>query len=256
MNKRSLVVQGLTIHYGQTPVLWDITVEVPAGKLVAILGPNGAGKTSFMKAILGMIPSVSGTVSMLGSSMRNMRGHVAYVPQRATVDWDFPITVFDLVMMGRYQKMGAFRFTRKEDRLATERSIEQVGLQAFKDRQISELSGGQQQRAFLARALVQDAAISFLDEPLAGVDITSEKIIMTILKEMRDAGKTVFMIHHDLNTVSAYFDWALFLNLRLVAAGPVNKVFTSKNIQDAFGKNYHLVAETAKLQQDKMAGLT
>jgi len=255
MKKMALAVHGLTVHYGQTPVLWDVNVDVPAGKLVAILGPNGAGKSSFVKTILGLIAPVTGTIHLFGKPKHKVVGRVSYVPQRATIDWDFPITVRDLVSMGRYPKLGSFRFMKKEDRLAAEKCMQMVGLEAFADRQISELSGGQQQRAFLARAILQDADISFLDEPLSGVDIASEKIIMNILKLMRDAGKTIFMVHHDLNTVETYFDWVIFLNLHLVAAGPMADVFTAKNIREAYGKNFHLIEETAKLQQDKISGL-
>ena len=252
--KDALCVSGLTVHYGQTPVLWDINVDVPSGKLVAILGPNGAGKSSFIKAILGMVTPVAGSIHLFGRSRDKVHGLISYVPQRASVDWDFPITVRDLVLMGRYAKMGPFRFTSRDDRKACDACLDMVGLLPLADRQISQLSGGQQQRAFLARALLQDADISFLDEPLAGVDIASEKIIIDILKMMRERGKTIFMVHHDLHTVEAYFDWVILLNVRLIAQGPVEAVFTPKNISDTYGRNYLLVEETAKLQQGKMSG--
>ncbi len=255
MIKTALSVSGLTVHYDKTPVLWDVNVDVPTGSLVAILGPNGAGKSSFIKAVLGLVVPVTGSIHIMGKPKRRKTAHIAYIPQREAIDWDFPITVRDLVLMGRYPKLGLFRWAKKADILAAQEAIQMVGLEAFEQRQISELSGGQQQRAFLARALLQDADISFLDEPLSGVDMASEKIIMNILQMMRDKGKTIFMVHHDLNTVEEYFDWVMFLNIRLVAAGPVKQVFTPSVLREAYGKNFVLFDETAKLQQNKTSGM-
>lgn len=252
---QAIEVKGLTVHYDKVCVLWDINLTVPKGKLVGILGPNGAGKSTFIKAVLGIAEPVSGTVQLLGKPLSQVYGKIAYIPQKEAIDWDFPITMRDLVLMGRYPKRGLFQFITKEDQVAADKCIEMVGLEAFASRQISELSGGQQQRAFLARALLQDAEISFLDEPLSGVDHASEKIIMNILKEMKDRGKTIFIVHHDLNSVEEYFDWAVFINVHLIAAGPVHETFVKRTIYETYGKSFHLIDESLTLCSKKIKGI-
>lgn len=256
MNEPNAVkVANLTVHYRSSPVLWDINLDVPQGALVGILGPNGAGKSTFMKVLLGLIAPLSGSIKILGKKFCEVRKRCAYVPQREAIDWDFPITVRQLVLMGRYPHLGPFRWTKKSDLEAVDHVLETVGLQDLKDRQISQLSGGQQQRAFLARALLQDPDIYFLDEPLAGVDHASEELIMTQLKHATSQNKTVLMVHHDLHSVEKYFSYLILLHVHLVKAGPTKSVFTKHNIQQAYGKNFTLFDEAVKLSQSLSQGL-
>ncbi len=231
----AIEVEDLTVAYREKPVLWDIDLHVPGGVLQAIIGPNGAGKTTLLKAILGLIQPSAGRVLIYGKPYARQRHLVAYVPQRGSVDWDFPTSVLDVVMMGRYGALGWFRRPGKEDRRLASEALEKVGMADFRKRQISQLSGGQQQRVFLARALVQDARVYFMDEPFQGVDATTEKAIITLLKELRGEGKTVLVVHHDLQTVAEYFDWAFLLNVRRIASGPVSEVFTDQNLRLAYG---------------------
>lgn len=251
----ALQVHQLTVNFDKTPVLWDISLEIPSGKLVGIIGPNGAGKSTFIKTALGLIAPLSGKVSFFGQPLKDVRKQIAYVPQRGSVDWDFPITVRSLVLMGRYGRLGLFRRPRKADWAAADHYLESVGMESYGERQISQLSGGQQQRVFIARALLQEADIYFLDEPLAGVDKASEKAIIEIIKRLRDRGKTVFVVHHDLNTAEQFFDWAILLNMRLVACGPMNEVFTPQLLNTAFGKNTSLFDEALKISQKKTSGI-
>jgi manganese/zinc/iron transport system ATP- binding protein len=216
-------------------VLWDIDLNVPAGKLMAIMGPNGAGKTTLIKAILGLVPPAAGRVTIHGASYEQQRRLVGYVPQRGSVDWDFPTTVLDVVMMGRYGSLGWLRRPGRRERAAALAALEKVGMTAFRDRQISQLSGGQQQRVFLARALVQEARVYFMDEPFQGVDARTERAIVSLLKELRGQERTVIVVHHDLQTVSEYFDWVLLLNVRRIASGPVADVFTDENLRLTYG---------------------
>jgi manganese/zinc/iron transport system ATP- binding protein len=225
----------LTVAYRQRPVLWDIDLEVPAGKLMAIMGPNGAGKTTLIKAILGLVPTAAGRVQILGKPYARQRHLVGYVPQRGSVDWDFPTTVLDVVMMGRYGVLSWFRRPGRAERDLALQALEKVGMNEFAGRQISQLSGGQQQRVFLARALVQDAQIYFMDEPFQGVDARTERAIIDLLKELREKGRTVVVVHHDLQTVREYFDWIALLNVRRIASGPVDDTFTDENLRLAFG---------------------
>ncbi|MBU0743098.1 ABC transporter ATP-binding protein [bacterium] len=210
-------VTDLTVAYGELPVLWDIDMDVPAGKLMAIMGPNGAGKTTLIKAILGLVPPAAGRVEILGKLYAQQRHLVGYVPQRGSVDWDFPTTVLDVVMMGRYGALGWIRRPGKRERAQALSALEKVGMTEYKNRQISQLSGGQQQRVFLARALVQDARVYFMDEPFQGVDARTERAIVDLLKELRGQGRTVVVVHHDLQTVRDYFDWITLLNVRRIA---------------------------------------
>lgn len=231
----AIQVTDLTVAYKDNPVLWDVDLEVPQGILMAVVGPNGAGKTTLIKAILGLIEPAAGKVLIQDAPYKERRRLVGYVPQRGSVDWDFPTTVIDLVMMGRYGALGWFRRPGKKERQAALEALEKVGMSAFAERQISQLSGGQQQRVFLARALVQDASIYFMDEPFQGVDAVTERAIITLLQELRAAGKTVLVVHHDLQTVPEYFDWVMLINVRRVASGPVEEVFTEENLRLTYG---------------------
>ena len=239
-------VNDLTVAYGERPVLWDLDMEVPAGHLMAVMGPNGAGKTTLIKAILGLIPTAAGSVEIHGGDYRSQRHRVGYVPQRGSVDWDFPTTVLDLVMMGRYGALGWLRRPGRGEREAALAAIEKVGMSDFRHRQISQLSGGQQQRAFLARALVQDAQVYFMDEPFQGVDVRTERAIVELLKELRQRGRTVVVVHHDLQTVEDYFDWILLLNVRRIACGPVSEAFTPENLRLAYGGRVEFLARRAE----------
>ena len=233
--EKAVEVHDLTVAYRDKPVLWDIDLDVPAGTLMAIVGPNGAGKTTLIKAILGLLKPTAGQVLIHGLSYSTQRHLVGYVPQRGSVDWDFPTTVLDVAMMGTYGRLGWFRQPGKLEREQALGALTKVGMETFLDRQISQLSGGQQQRVFLARALVQDASVYFMDEPFQGVDATTERAIIGLLQELREAGKTVVVVHHDLQTVPEYFDWVTLLNVRKIVSGPVNDVFTSANLRLAYG---------------------
>jgi manganese/zinc/iron transport system ATP- binding protein len=228
-------VDDLTVAYREKPVLWDIDLKVPRGVLMAIVGPNGAGKTTMIKTILGLVKPAAGRVLIYGRPYKEQRHLVAYVPQRGSVDWDFPTNVLDVVMMGRYGELGWIRRPGKTEQQLAEEALQKVGMLDFKKRQISQLSGGQQQRVFLARALVQEAQVYFMDEPFQGVDATTEKAIVKLLKELREAGKTVLVVHHDLQTVSEYFDWVMLLNVRSIASGKVREAFTENNLRLAYG---------------------
>ena len=244
----SLEVTDLTVAYQDKPVLWDIDLEVPEGILMAIVGPNGAGKTTLIKSILGLIKPAAGNVLIYGKSYAASRKLVGYVPQRGSVDWDFPTSVLDVVMMGRYGELGWFKRPTAHDKQLAFDALEKVGMVDFAQRQISQLSGGQQQRTFLARALVQDAKLYFMDEPFQGVDATTERAIIQILQELRERGKTVIAVHHDLQTVQEYFDWVTLLNVRRIASGPVSEAFSTENLRRAYG------GRIAFLKEEKMAG--
>lgn len=227
-------VEDLTVAYEDKPVLWDIELEVKKGVLMAVVGPNGAGKSTLIKAMLDLIKPITGEVRFYGEKYSKVRDRIAYVPQRGSVDWDFPTTVFDVVEMGRYGKVGWLKRVGKIDKEKTREAIRMVEMEEFSDRQISQLSGGQQQRVFLARALVQEADIYFMDEPFQGVDNKTEKSIIKILKKLRDENKTVIVVHHDLQTVKEYFDYVTFINVSVVASGPVEEIFTPENIEKTY----------------------
>ncbi|MEW6721505.1 MAG: metal ABC transporter ATP-binding protein [Thermodesulfobacteriota bacterium] len=231
----AIQVDDLTVAYGERPVLWDVDMEVPPGVLMAVVGPNGAGKTTLIKAVTGLIRPVAGSVEIFGKPYPEQRHLVGYVPQRSSVDWDFPTTVLDVVMMGRYGGLGWLRRPGKAERTLALEALDKVGMAEFSGRQIRQLSGGQQQRVFLARAIVQDAHVYLMDEPFQGVDATTERAIVALLKDMRGRGKTVVVVHHDLQTVPEYFDWVTLLNVRCVASGPVDQVFTDRNLRLAYG---------------------
>lgn len=239
-------VHAMTIAYNRKPVLWDVDYDAPSKSLVAIVGPNGAGKSTLIKACLGLIPIAAGEVEFWGAPYKQSRAKIGYVPQRESVDWDFPVSALDVVCMGRYRKIGWCRPVTKSHKLAAMEALDRVGMGDFAKRQISQLSGGQQQRVFLARALTQEAELYFMDEPFAGVDAATERAIIEVLRELRDEGKTVIVVHHDLQTVPEYFDHALLLNMRVVAAGPVKEVFTSENLHKTYGGRLTLLAEAAE----------
>jgi manganese/zinc/iron transport system ATP- binding protein len=235
MKPFAIEVTDLTVAYQEKPVLWDVDLEVPAGILMAIVGPNGAGKTTLLKSMLGLIRPAAGQVLIYGMPYASQRQKVGYVPQRGSVDWDFPTSVLDVVMMGRYGALGWLRRPGKTERALAHSALEKVGMQDFADRQISQLSGGQQQRVFLARALVQDAQIYLMDEPFQGVDAVTERAIVELLRELREAGKTVVVVHHDLQTVREYYDWVTLINVRRIASGPSDDVFTEENLRRTYG---------------------
>ncbi len=228
-------VTDLTVAYGEKPVLWDVDLEVRPGVLMAIVGPNGAGKTTLIRAILGMVHPAAGQALVFGKPYEEQRRLVGYVPQRGSVDWDFPTSVLDVVLMGRYGRLGWVRRPGAADKAAAREALEHVGMAPLEGRQISQLSGGQQQRVFLARALVQDAELYFMDEPFQGVDATTELAIVELLRELRSQGKTVVAVHHDLQTVPEYFDEVALLNVRRIASGPVEEVFTEENLRLTYG---------------------
>jgi manganese/zinc/iron transport system ATP- binding protein len=238
----AIEVTDLTVAYGATPVLWDVDLTVPPGVLMAIVGPNGAGKTTLIKAILELVRPAAGRVLIHGRPYEEQRRRVAYVPQRRTVDWDFPTNVLDVVLMGRYGALGWVRRPGRNDRVRALEALEQVGMAHLAHRQISQLSGGQQQRAFLARALVQDARVYLMDEPFAGVDATTERAIVELLQRLRAEGRTVVCVHHDLQTVAEYFDWVTLLNVRRIASGPVDEVFTDENLRLTYGGRVSFLA--------------
>lgn len=228
-------VENVTVAYRKKPVLQDISFTVPEGKLIGIIGPNGAGKSTLIKAILGLIPKASGSVSIYEKPYTKQRKLVGYVPQRGSVDWDFPTNALDVVLMGRYGHIGWFKRPSKKDVEYALECLDKVGMKEFANRQISQLSGGQQQRVFLARALAQDATVYLMDEPFVGVDAATEKAIISLLNELKEQGKTVLVVHHDLQTVKEYFDWVLLLNLRKIAIGPTEEVFTVDHLQKTYG---------------------
>ena len=224
----------MTVAYRNTPVLTDLSFEVPPGTLTAIVGPNGAGKSTLIKTALGLVQPLTGHFKFFGKSFREVDGRVSYVPQRTSVDWDFPVTSLDVVCMGLYRKIGWFRPVRARHRKRAMEALAEVGMQDYAKRQISQLSGGQQQRVFLARALVQDAELFLMDEPLAGVDVATEKTIINTLHRLRDEGKTAMVVHHDLDTVSEYFDRVLLLNRQVIAEGAAKDVMTPEYLKQAY----------------------
>jgi manganese/zinc/iron transport system ATP- binding protein len=245
-----LAVHDLTVAYHRKPVLWDIDLDIPAGKLVGIVGPNGAGKSTLIKACLDLVPRTSGEVGIFGKPYREQRHLVGYVPQRESVDWDFPVSALDVVAMGTYRRAGWFRRLGREELDAARAALEQVGIAHLGDRQISQLSGGQQQRVFLARALAQDARVYFMDEPFQAVDAATEEAVVRLLRELNRQGKTCLVVHHDLATVNRYFDWLVLLNMRVVAAGPTAEVFTPANLQKTYGGQLNLLNDAARALSD------
>ncbi len=230
-----LAVRGLTVTYGEKPALFSLDATFPAGAMSAIVGPNGAGKSTFLKAALGLIPRVSGEVLVFGRDVDRARDRIAYVPQRASVDWDFPTTALDVVLMGLYGQLGLWRRISAAQRAHAHACLDRVGMADFAPRQIGQLSGGQQQRVFLARALAQQADLFLLDEPFAGVDAATEAAIIDVLKSLKAEGRSVVAVHHDLSTVTQYFDHILLVNLRRIAEGPVATTFTADTLSETYG---------------------
>ena len=225
----AIEIKNLTVAYGENIALENFNLDVEVGSLVALVGPNGAGKSTLIKTILKFLKQITGKIKINGKNL-------AYVPQRNSVDWDFPTTLFDVVEMGCYGRVGLFKRVNKKEKQKVFKAIEQVGMLDFKDRQISELSGGQQQRAFIARALVQEADIYLMDEPFQGVDSTTEKSIVDILKKLKSDGKTLLVVHHDLQTVPTYFESVTFINKTVIASGKVKEAFTQENIEMTYRK--------------------
>lgn len=234
----ALSVNKIFVSYNGDEALKDISFTVEKGKLVGIIGPNGAGKSTLMKAMLNLVKKDAGTIEIFGKSIKEMRTKVAYVPQRSNIDWDFPITVMDTVLIGTYPKLGVFKRPKKEHKSWAMECLEKVGMTQFHNRQIGELSGGQQQRVFLARALAQQPELYFLDEPFVGVDVTSEEMIVSILKELRNKGKTVIVVHHDLSKASAYFNELILINKELIEHGIVEKVFQPEILNKAYTNQF------------------
>ena len=254
-NTPALKIEQLSVNYDKTPVLWDVHCQVPEGKLVGVIGPNGAGKSTLLKTLLGMTRPLSGRIEFFGQPYKKVRHRIAYVPQRSSVDWDFPITAFEVVLMGRYGKLGFFKWPRLADKEAAFHALEMVGMLPFAHRQISQLSGGQQQLLFIARALLQDADFYLMDEPFAGVDMATEKAIIGLMDKLKVQGKTLLVVHHDLSTVDSYFDWVIMLNTCLIASGPAAEVFNPDSIMRTYGRTSALLDEAAKLTQNKTSGM-
>lgn len=249
-----LVVEDLTVAYQRKPVIWDVAFQVEPGSLVGVVGPNGAGKSTLLKACMDLLPKTTGRVSVFGEPYAQSRHRVGYVPQRESVDWDFPVSALDVVAMGLYRQIGWLRPVRKRHLDAAREAMERVGLEDLENRQISQLSGGQQQRTFLARALVQDADLYFMDEPFAAVDAATEKAIVELLREMKREGKTAIVIHHDLQTVPEYFDHVVLLNMRVVANGPTETVFTTENLQKTYGGRLTLLDRATEAMRRREKG--
>lgn len=239
--KGTVKVDGLSVSYYGNEVVQNVSFSFETGKLIGIIGPNGAGKSSLMKAMLGLIPRDSGKVTIDGQPVAALRKKIAYVPQRSNIDWDFPIIVRDTVLLGTYPKLGLFRLPRKKEKEWAYQCLEKVGMQDYSKRQIAELSGGQQQRVFLARALAQEADYFFLDEPFVGIDVASEKMIIDILKDLRDAGKTIFVVHHDLTKVEDYFNDLILMNKELIESGSVQQVIRPEKMTEAYQMDFNLI---------------
>lgn len=250
-----LSVYDLTVAYHRKPVIWDVSFDIPPGKLVGIVGPNGAGKSTLIKTIMELIPKASGRVNIFGKPYQKNRHRVGYVPQRESVDWDFPVDALDVVTMGLYREIGWCLPVRKRHRERALDALERVGIADYARRQISQLSGGQQQRTFLARALVQDADLYLMDEPFAAVDAATEKAIVKILQEMKQSGKTALVIHHDLQTVPEYFDYVILLNMRVIDHGPTADVFTPENLQKTYGGRLTLLEEATETMRRREQSL-
>lgn len=245
--KTAIETHNLTVAYNRRPVLWDIDFKLPEGQLIGVLGPNGSGKTTLLKSIMGLVQPSSGYVRLFGQSLNAVRSRISYVPQRESVDWDFPVSVREVALMGRYRKDKLLGRLSKADHQLADEALEKVGMLPFADRQIAQLSGGQQQRVFVARALAQQADLYLMDEPFAGVDAASEEAILNLLKDMKKAGKTVLIVHHDLHTAHQFFDWMVLLNTRLIKCGPTNSVFTAEYLKQAYGGQLTILSQVSDL---------
>lgn len=245
MTVPALESHDLSVRYRRQPVLYGVDVAVSPGNLVGVLGPNGAGKSSFLKAVMGLVPSTSGWVQIFGQPLEKSLSRIGYVPQRESIDWDFPVTVRDVVLMGTYGGLRWYQRPGEEQQKRATEALEKVGMTPYANRQIGELSGGQQQRVFLARALAQNADLYLMDEPFAGVDAATERAIIELLREMRAAGKTVLVVHHDLQTAPRYFDMLMLLNMRLIAFGPTDDVFTPELLEKTYGGRLTVLSDVA-----------
>ncbi len=244
MEKESIIeAHDLTVSYDKKPVLWDVDFKLPSGLLTGIIGPNGAGKSTLLKTIMGILKPDSGYVKLFGNQLEDIRKKVSYVPQRESVDWDFPASALDIVLMGLYAQKGLFKRINKADKEWAIYCLEQLGMQDYRNRQISQLSGGQQQRVFLARSLAQNASLYLMDEPFAGVDATTERSIIDLLHKMKNDGKSIVVVHHDLQSVSEYFDWLLMINTRLVASGPTAEVFNQDLLEETYGGKLSILSQ-------------
>ncbi len=251
MNPPILDIHDVTVAYQRKPVLWDIDLTIDEPRLVGIVGPNGAGKSTLIKAILGLVPLVSGSIEIFGKPVHQQRRQIGYVPQRESVDWDFPVSVLDVVLMGTYGRLGWFRRPGAKEKGEAHECLAQVGIEDLARQQIGQLSGGQQQRAFLARALAQQADIYFMDEPFAGVDAATERAIAALLRQLRDDGKTIFVVHHDLRTVPIYFDHVVMLNVRLIASGPTDTTFTDDHLRRTYGGRLAILETIGQAVRDQ-----
>ena len=247
-----LELHNITVTYNNKPAIWNIDFAIPHKTMVGVIGPNGSGKTTMIRTVMGLIAPSSGYVKIFGTTLEEARNRIAYVPQRSSVDWDFPVSVFDTVLMGRYNPRNLFKRTTQQDKDIALECLEKVGMEKFVNRQISQLSGGQQQRVFIARALALQADLYLLDEPLVGVDAATENIIIDLLQEMKEGGKTIIVVHHDLETASRYFDWLILMNTRLIAAGPTSEIFTREKLNETYGGRLNILTEIGeKLKQER-----
>lgn len=244
-------VHDLTVSYYKKPVLWGIDLALPPGKVIGIIGPNGAGKSTLLKAIMGLVPADSGYVKLFDQPLHKVRKQVSYVPQKESVDWDFPASVLDVVVMGRYAQLGLFQRPRKVDKELAMQCLQQVDMEQFAQRHIAQLSGGQQQRVFLARALAQEAQLYLMDEPFVGVDVATEKTVITLLQNLAQQGKSIIVVHHDLQTASQYFDWAILLNIRLIGAGPAQEVLTPALLRETYGGKLTVLSQVSDLLKEE-----
>ncbi len=249
--KTAIETHNLTVSYNRRPVLWNIDFEIPTGQITGIIGPNGSGKTTLLKAIMGLIKPSSGYTKLFNKDLNEVREKISYVPQRESVDWDFPASVMDIVLMGRYKSSNLFKRIKQSDRDIAAEALEKVNMLEYSDRQISQLSGGQQQRVFIARSLAQGADLYIMDEPFVGVDAATEEAILNLLTEMKNQGKTVVVVHHDLQTAKDYFDWIVLLNTRLVATGPKEEIFNKKLLQEAYGGKLNVLSKVGELIKEK-----
>ncbi len=247
----SIETHNLTVSYNKRPVLWNIDFKLPSGNIIGIIGPNGSGKTTLLKAIMDLVKPSSGYVKIFDKELDDIRDKISYVPQRESVDWDFPATVMDVVLMGRYSNKKLFRKITSHDKDIAVEALEKVNMLEFSSRQISQLSGGQQQRVFIARSLAQGADLYIMDEPFVGVDAATEEAILTLMQDMKNQGKTVVVVHHDLQTAKSYFDWIVLLNTRLVASGPKEEIFKESLLQEAYGGKLNVLSKVGELIKEK-----
>ncbi len=251
----TILIENYNVFYHEQPVVWNINASLPTQKLIGIVGPNGAGKSTLVKSMLGFIPSTSGNVLFLGKKLSEVQSKIAYIPQKSSVDWHFPITAIELVLMGCYRRLGFLKRPSPEEKNKALELLERLQMKEYATSQIGELSGGQQQRLFIARALMQEADIFFFDEPFTGIDLTTEHFLLDLFKQLVMQGKTIFVIHHDLSKIQQYFDWVIFLNTRLIASGPMPETFTMENLLKTYGSKEEILEKAITISKDKLSGL-